>query len=204
MGDQLLRLARRAVGSAASDGHTLRAVERAVASWKSVSELRGVADSVRGVIAAGGVPAEAASRVIAMTERRIDQLVADTRWEGDQDQSRRQRIAEFIDFVADKLDIDELPQITISDDKSDVMELRSLGYMVRTGTVWVYSGERYLPDVLRTLAHELVHWKQHSEGRLSDAAGEDGSDEENEANSMAAVLMREYGRRNPRIFESRR
>jgi hypothetical protein len=32
--------------------------------------------------------------------------------------------------------------------------------------------------------------------------GEDGSDTENEANAMAGVIMREFGRENPEIFES--
>jgi hypothetical protein len=31
--------------------------------------------------------------------------------------------------------------------------------------------------------------------------GKDGSETENEANAMAGVLMREFGRENPEIFE---
>jgi hypothetical protein len=50
-------------------------------------------------------------------------------------------------------------------------------------------------DVLRSIAHELVHYKQNLEGRLIDAAkdGSDGSPIENEANAVAGVIMK-YGK----------
>ena len=39
------------------------------------------------------------------------------------------------------------------------------------------------------------------EGKLNNNSGETGSDEENEANSLAGVIMREYGRNNPKIYK---
>lgn len=61
---------------------------------------------------------------------------------------------------------------------------------------------RHPMDVLRTLAHELVHCKQHEDGRLDDVgkAGETGSDIENEANAQAGVLMRHFGKANRQYF----
>jgi Zn-dependent peptidase ImmA (M78 family) len=56
-----------------------------------------------------------------------------------------------------------------------------------------------MADILRTLAHELVHHMQNLNG--DELNGEDGSDTENEANAMAGVIMREFGRENPEIFE---
>ena len=53
---------------------------------------------------------------------------------------------------------------------------------------------RHILDICRTLAHELVHQKQ-SEGReLTNQDGETGSDIENEANSVAGILMRNWGK----------
>jgi hypothetical protein len=55
---------------------------------------------------------------------------------------------------------------------------------------------------MRTLAHELVHHWQNEEGRIKPDSGGTGSDIENEANALAAVLMRNYGKQNPKIYEA--
>ena len=55
-------------------------------------------------------------------------------------------------------------------------------------------------DVMRTLAHELVHAKQNELELLDQNSGETGSDIENDANAAAGVLMRDYGKQNPDIY----
>jgi ribosomal protein S27AE len=60
-----------------------------------------------------------------------------------------------------------------------------------------------MADILRTLAHELVHHMQNGKGELDSDSGEDGSPSENEANSTAGIIMRKFGRDNPEIFESK-
>jgi hypothetical protein len=57
-------------------------------------------------------------------------------------------------------------------------------------------------DICRTVAHELVHHKQNTEGRIKDVAqeGSTGSDIENEANAEAAKVMRWYAQSNPKSF----
>lgn len=57
---------------------------------------------------------------------------------------------------------------------------------------------RHPMDVLRTLVHELVHWKQSLENK--DLDGSDGSDTENEANAIAGIIMRRFGKANPECF----
>jgi Zn-dependent peptidase ImmA (M78 family) len=56
-----------------------------------------------------------------------------------------------------------------------------------------------MADILRTLAHELVHHMQNLKG--DELNGDDGSEIENEANAQAGVIMRKFGRENPEIFE---
>ena len=68
-----------------------------------------------------------------------------------------------------------------------------------TGEIRVLRGNRLTADWYRTLAHELVHHAQRDSGQTLDGA--DGSTIENEANSQAAVILREYGRLNPQIFK---
>ena len=59
---------------------------------------------------------------------------------------------------------------------------------------------RNVVDVLRTLAHELVHAKQNEMGLLQPDSGETGSEHENDANAIAGILMRDYGKQNPDIY----
>jgi len=62
----------------------------------------------------------------------------------------------------------------------------------------VVKGQRHPIDVLRTLAHELVHHKQREAGQ--ELNGEDGSNTENEANAKAGELMRKFRTLRPEIF----
>ncbi len=92
--------------------------------------------------------------------------------------------------------------IEISYDPTEAAEMESFGKQTpSTGIIRVVATNRNLADVLRTLAHELVHRKQQLEGRLYVGAGDDGSEIENEANAEAAVIMRRFGKANPIIFE---
>lgn len=111
-------------------------------------------------------------------------------------------INNFVEFVIESLKLNEKPNIIISQDEKEAADMRSFGkYTPSTGEIRVVSTNRNLADVLRTLAHEMVHFKQHNEDRLESNSNEDGSDIENEANAEAAIIMREFGKANPIIFE---
>ena len=59
---------------------------------------------------------------------------------------------------------------------------------------------RHPIDIMRTLAHELVHYKQDTERRIGPDSGETGSPIENEANAMAGQIMRRFDQENPELF----
>ncbi len=112
-------------------------------------------------------------------------------------------IKDFIKFVDVFLNLNNnLPKITLSNKSSDAVNLRSFGgYIPSKKEIYIVIANRNLADILRTLAHELVHWKQDLEGRLNENSGQTGSDEENEANSIAGIVLRNYGKKNPIIYE---
>lgn len=118
--------------------------------------------------------------------------------------SRTDIIDDFIAFCKQELQIETLPDIDVNDDIDRAKEMRTYGcYAPGAQTLWVYGKtKRNLGDLLRTLAHELTHHKQNIEGRLYDGAGTTGSDIENEANALAAQIMRKYGQTNNGIYES--
>lgn len=62
---------------------------------------------------------------------------------------------------------------------------------------------RHPNDILRTVAHELVHYKQDNDGILNLQSGDTGSPEENQANELAGVIMRHFNKRYPRYLGSK-
>ena len=121
--------------------------------------------------------------------------------EGLKRDSAEKIIDSFIQFAAKELEIDELPNINILDDNKYSMEYSSFGgYRPDDKSITITVKNRHINDVLRTLAHEIVHYKQDLNGELKPDSGRDGSPEENEANARAAVTMRKWGKLHPKLF----
>lgn len=107
----------------------------------------------------------------------------------------------FVDYTCSRLNINE-PKISIINSPIYSQKHKSFGgYIPSEQEIKVVVHNRNMADILRTLAHELVHHMQNLNGE--ELNGEDGSDIENEANAMAGVIMREFGRENSKIFESK-
>ena len=116
-------------------------------------------------------------------------------------EKKNEIINNFIEEVCEYLGVNN-DKIEISYDSKEAQEMTSFGKQTpSTGIIRVVAANRNLADVLRTLAHELVHRKQEKEGKLYHGAGDDGTDIENEANAEAALIMRRFGKANPIIFE---
>ena len=109
----------------------------------------------------------------------------------------------FVRYASMELGLMDAPEVEMVDDREAARTNTSFGsYAPGSKQIKVNVSGRHVADVLRTLAHELVHHKQNEDGRLHNLAGETGSEFENEANSIAGVIMRNYGKKNPHIYES--
>lgn len=62
---------------------------------------------------------------------------------------------------------------------------------------------RHPVDILRTLAHELVHYKQNLENKLNQKSGETGSPEENEAHAIGGIIMRNFNKKFPESINAK-
>lgn len=106
---------------------------------------------------------------------------------------------EFVKFAIKELGIKSTPTDIkfVGNDYS--MQHGTFGtYNPSTNEIIIVKENRHPADVLRTLAHELVHHKQRELGKSLD--GTDGSDTENEANAKAGELMRKFKTMVPEIF----
>ena len=123
--------------------------------------------------------------------------------EGRLNESETATIGEFIKFSIKNLEIQNPPRnLSLSYDTNKAKEMRSFGYFdPNNNKIWVYCANRNIADILRTLAHELVHRKQDEDGRISYESGKTGSDIENEANARAGVLLRDFGKQHEEIYQ---
>ena len=123
--------------------------------------------------------------------------------EGLDKKSTYQILLDFIRFAAEDLELKSLPKFDFVFDSKQSVERKSFGgYMPGAEHITITVKNRHIMDVCRTLAHELVHYSQDLKKELEDdGAGATGSPQENEANARAAVIMRNWGKRNPHFFE---
>ena len=85
--------------------------------------------------------------------------------EGRLTESQTGTIGEFIKFAAKNLGIQNLPgSLTLSYDNKQAQDKRTFGFFdPHDKKIWIYVKNRNMADILRTLAHELVHHKQNLE-----------------------------------------
>ena len=123
--------------------------------------------------------------------------------EGLDNDTDKQLLKKFIGFAIKELGIQKPPtSLTLSRDNNMAKEMHSFGsFDPNNDKIWLYVKNRNMADLLRTLAHELVHRKQAEDGRIDYNSGETGSDIENEANAQAGVLLRKFGKQNEEIYQ---
>ncbi len=129
--------------------------------------------------------------------------VRDVLTEGMSKKDTYQILLEFIRFAAENLELDKLPKFNFMFDTKRSLEHKSFGgYAPGEKHIDITVVNRHIMDVCRTLAHELVHFKQDLDNQLEDPdAGATGSPQENEANARAAVIMRNWAKKHPQLFD---
>lgn len=108
---------------------------------------------------------------------------------------------DFLPLVMKELELESLPTIKLKKHIKDSEQPTFGKYVNDKYVLFVGIKDRHIIDVLRTIAHELVHYKQDIENRLHLGAGETGSDIENEANKMAGIIMRKFNKAHRHYFE---
>jgi len=117
-------------------------------------------------------------------------------------QKKAQILVDFINFCKKALEIEKLPKIKFISDKNWVLGKRTFGeYSNQTRSLVVYIKNRHILDVMRTLAHELAHHRQNELGLLQPDSGETGSPIENDAHDIAGIIMRNYVKENPHVYD---
>ena len=113
----------------------------------------------------------------------------------------QKNIDSFVEFCIRKLSIKKKPKIVQLYTPLSHTEHPTFGsFDPENIVVTVYVRNRHIADILRSIGHELVHAAQNERGLLKSNSGETGSEQENQANAMAGVLMRKFADENPKII----
>jgi hypothetical protein len=182
-------------------------------SLLDIAKKHGVTDSeLRSELKKGiKVEQEHTSNVKTAARIALDHLFEDPKYytklakiklEENKSSLNKELVKEFMKHVKNELKLDSLPKINFSDDSQEAVKHGSWGgYKTGDKSIRIVTAKRHPADIFRTLAHELVHYKQDITGRLQAGDGKTGSDIENEANSRAAIIMRNFAEAKPSLFE---
>ena len=110
---------------------------------------------------------------------------------------------EFVRFCLEHLKIEDAGELTVVISADKEMFKTFAFYSMDTKLAAVYGVNRHILDVFRSLAHELVHYQQDLNDKITpEQVGDnnDGVNIENEANSVAGVIMRKYGREHRDLY----
>jgi tRNA nucleotidyltransferase/poly(A) polymerase len=120
--------------------------------------------------------------------------------EQDFDEQSEELINSFIDFALNSLQISEVPPISLVLKRKEGM---THGYFNSgNNQILVYTKNRAIADFLRSLSHELVHYKQNINNELfKKNIPEVGGEIEDEANSLGGSIIKAFGKENPVIYE---
>lgn len=103
----------------------------------------------------------------------------------------------FLPFVKKELNIKELPKIHFVNDPKFAKRIASFG-QIKNNRIVIDVSERQIMDILRTLTHELTHYRQHKHGVFGGKNA--GTPTENEANKLAGTIVRKFGEKHSGLF----
>jgi Zn-dependent peptidase ImmA (M78 family) len=108
-------------------------------------------------------------------------------------------VQRFALWVADQLGLERMPAIHLDGEKQHADDHHTGSYDPNNGVMRVYTGRRNLIDILRTVAHELVHRVQDEQDRIENTYP--GHPLEQEADAAAGYLVKIYGEQHPEIMQ---
>jgi hypothetical protein len=109
----------------------------------------------------------------------------------------------FLPLAMEVLEIKSLPQMIFELNVDDEHQPTFGKFDSGENTLHVALMNRHPNDILRTIAHELCHYKQGTEHRLRPDSGETGSPIENEAHAVAGIIMRHFNKQYPEYLTSK-
>jgi hypothetical protein len=117
------------------------------------------------------------------------------------DDNKKEKLNEFVKFVKKELGIKHLPTIAIQNKRGELKTTANYDYAKENKVMKVNGKNRMLVDVMRSIAHELVHHNQFEQGRLKTQPPDIGGEIEDEANAKAGQFIKMFAKIDPTIYD---
>jgi Zn-dependent peptidase ImmA (M78 family) len=117
------------------------------------------------------------------------------------DKDKKSKLNDFVKFVKNELELDTVPTITIQNHRNGLKTTANYDYTKENKIIKVCSKNRALVDVMRSIAHELVHHKQFEQGRLDVRPPDIGGEIEDEANAKAGQFIKMFSKIDETIYD---
>ena len=104
-------------------------------------------------------------------------------------------VKHFVDFAVKELNLTSLPPMEFDDHKIDTKKTFGI-FDEKNSKIKVRIKDRHPIDIMRTIAHELTHFKQ----KISHEKADSGK-KEDEANAIAGRVMRKYDEKHGPVFK---
>lgn len=120
----------------------------------------------------------------------------------DEHNKNMKTVKDFILLCCKENNIDEPTKVYLRGTRNGSALKTTASYNTMNHDVHIYCKGRHVVDIMRSIAHELMHMRQNLDNRLHDKSGDDGSEHENEAHSFAGLMIRKFGKEKPSIYEN--
>ena len=114
---------------------------------------------------------------------------------------KKKKLTDFVKFVKKELSIDKMPTISIQNGRGSLKTTANYDYTKENKIIKINAKNRALVDVMRSVAHELVHHKQYEQGRLDTKPPDIGGEIEDEANAKAGQYIKMYSKKDNTIYD---
>jgi Zn-dependent peptidase ImmA (M78 family) len=108
------------------------------------------------------------------------------------DDKKINTVKKFLNYCCDELNLDNKFTCKIVFDRASNGIKTTAYYVDKDKLIVVYGKNRMLGDILRSIAHELVHQMQHEEGRIEYPVQDVGGEIEDEANAKAGSIVKSF------------
>lgn len=110
-------------------------------------------------------------------------------------------LIEFVKFVKNELKLKKVPEIRVESNRDHIKTTANYNYTLPEKIIRIYGKGRALVDIMRSVAHELVHHKQWEDGRLEVKPPDIGGEIEDEANAKAGQFIKMFAQKENGIYE---
>lgn len=116
-------------------------------------------------------------------------------------EDQKDKLKDFVIFAKNQLGLKSAPKVVVQNGRKDLKTTANYDYTKPEKVIKINAKNRMLVDVMRSIAHELVHHRQFEQGRLGVKPPDIGGEIEDEANAVAGQIIKLYAQEDQTIYD---